>query len=60
MKTFHIGGIHPKENKLSKGKKIEIAPLPQVVTIPMAQHIGKPANPIVAVGDTVKVGTKIG
>lgn len=60
MKTFKIGGVHPKENKLSKGKKIELAPIPEFVTIPMAQHIGKPANPIVAVGDEVKVGTKIG
>ena len=26
----------------------------------MSQHLGAPANPIVAVGDTVKVGQKIG
>ncbi|MCQ2960260.1 MAG: electron transport complex subunit RsxC [Bacteroidales bacterium] len=60
MKTFKIGGIHPKENKLSAGKKIEPTPIPEMVYIPMSQHIGAPAKPIVAVGDTVKAGTKIG
>lgn len=60
MKTFTIGGVHPKENKLSKGKKIEFVPLPETIVIPLAQHIGAPANPLVAVGDTIKVGTKIG
>ena len=33
---------------------------PKTVTIPMAQHIGAPATPVVAVGDTVFVGTLIG
>ena len=30
------------------------------VVISMSQHLGAPANPIVEVGDTVKVGQKIG
>ena len=34
--------------------------VPQTVTIPMAMHIGRPATPIVKVGDPVQVGTKIG
>lgn len=33
---------------------------PKTVTIPMSQHIGAPANPVCAVGDTVYVGTLIG
>ena len=33
---------------------------PQSVTIPMSMHIGAPATLIAKVGDTVKVGTKIG
>lgn len=33
---------------------------PKTVKIPMAQHIGAPATPIVKVGDTVYVGTVIG
>ena len=43
MKTFPIGGVHPSENKLSGAKPIEVLPLPDVVTIPLAQHIGAPA-----------------
>ena len=60
MKTFNIGGVHPKENKLSQGQKITEAPIPEYVSIPMSQHIGAPTNPIIAIGDKVKVGTKIG
>ncbi len=33
---------------------------PQLVYIPMSQHIGAPAKPIVNVGDPVSVGTLIG
>jgi len=33
---------------------------PASVTLPMAMHIGRPAIPTVKVGDTVKVGTRIG
>ena len=33
---------------------------PQTVTIPMSMHIGAPATPTVKIGDTVKIGTKIG
>ena len=36
-----------------------IMPPPQVVRIPMQQHIGAPAKPIVAKGDKVFVGTLI-
>lgn len=35
-------------------------PVPEVVTISMAQHIGAPCNPLVSVGDRVLVGQKIG
>ena len=35
-------------------------PVPEVVTISMAQHIGAPCEPLVAVGDRVLVGQKIG
>ena len=60
MKTFPIGGVHPSDNKKwSKSKAIEFMELPDVVNIPLAQHIGAPATPIVAKGDTVKVGQKI-
>ncbi|HGE72117.1 TPA: electron transport complex subunit RsxC [Candidatus Poribacteria bacterium] len=59
IKEFH-GGIHPKDEKLSAKKKIENAELPAKVIIPLHQHIGTPARPIVEVGEEVKKGQKIG
>ena len=59
MKTFPIGGVHPSENKLSCAKPIEVLPLPDVVTIPLAQHIGAPAVAKVAKGDRVLTGQLI-
>lgn len=60
LKTFRIGGIHPKENKFSAGQKIQLIAIPEQVTIPLAQHIGAPCQPVVKKGDKVKVGTLIG
>ncbi|MDD2931742.1 MAG: electron transport complex subunit RsxC, partial [Fermentimonas sp.] len=60
LKTFRIGGIHPKENKISAGKSIQNIEIPEQVIIPLSQHIGAPCQPIVKKGDKVKVGTKIG
>ncbi|MBO7236269.1 MAG: electron transport complex subunit RsxC [Alistipes sp.] len=57
MRTFPIGGIHPSDNKKwSKDKAIEAMALPDEVAIPMIQHIGAPATPIVAKGDKVLTG----
>ncbi len=53
--------IHPPDYKeLTRYKKIEIAKSPTVATIPLSQHTGAPAEPIVKVGDLVKVGQRIG
>jgi Na+-translocating ferredoxin:NAD+ oxidoreductase subunit C len=60
MKTFRIGGIHPAENKFSAGKKIQTAPLPKMVAIPLAHYIGTPSEAVVKKGDIVKVGQLIG
>lgn len=59
LKTFSIGGIHPEENKLSAQSAIQELPIPQIATIPIAQHIGAPAKAIVKKGDVVKVGQVI-
>ncbi|MBN2776447.1 MAG: electron transport complex subunit RsxC [Bacteroidales bacterium] len=59
LKTFPKGGVHPKENKFSAGKPIETIELPKQVSIPIAQHIGAPAQPVVNKGDVVKVGQLI-
>ena len=58
--TFR-GGVHPYEGKdLSKDLPIkEVMPKGDMV-FPMSQHIGAPATPIVAKGDKVLVGQKIG
>ncbi len=57
--TFSIGGIHPNDSKLTRDCRIETLPLPEVVYVSMAQHLGAPATPIVAVGDKVKTGQVI-
>ena len=59
MKTFKLGGVHPPENKLSAHAPIEEIALPEVVVIPLSQHLGAPASPVVAKGDTVKAGQLI-
>jgi len=59
LKTFPVGGVHPPENKFSAGKKIQAIELPKQVSIPVAQHIGSPAEPVVDKGDIVKVGQLI-
>ena len=54
------GGVHPYEGKeLAKDQPIkEVRPGKELV-FPVSQHIGAPANPIVAVGDTVLRGQMI-
>ena len=59
LKTFK-GGVHPYDGKeLSKDKPIvDYKPQGELV-FPLSQHIGAPATPVVAVGDTVLRGQKI-
>jgi len=54
------GGVHVEEHKNTCKIQTERMPAPPVVTIPMAQHIGKPATPVVKKGDTVLRGQLIG
>jgi electron transport complex protein RnfC len=56
LKTFPLGGVHPPENKLTASTPIEYVPVPSSVIIPLSQHIGSPANPLINKGDTVKTG----
>ena len=53
-------GLHLHYNKISAGEKIKEAKLPQQVIIPLHQHTGAPAEPIVDRKDEVKAGQKIG
>ena len=58
--TF-FGGIHPKENKkYACDKPVQDFPEPDLLVIPMSQHIGAPCKPLVKKGDAVTVGQKIG
>lgn len=59
MKTFPRGGIHPSDQKLSRARAVEPLALPDVVTIPLSQHIGAPAAAKVAKGDKVLAGQLI-
>ena len=54
------GGIHPYDGKeLSKDKPIRMILPKGDLVYPLSQHIGAPATPVVAVGDTVLKGQKI-
>jgi Na+-translocating ferredoxin:NAD+ oxidoreductase subunit C len=57
--TFSRGGIHPPENKISAGKKIESPGLPDTVIIPVSQHLGAPSKVLVNRGDMVQTGQVI-
>ena len=59
-KLTFVGGIHPYDGKdLSKNKPIrDIAPGAELV-YPLSQHIGAPAEAVVAKGDRVLTGQKI-
>jgi len=56
-----FGGIHPKENKwYACERHVQVFPAPDIVVIPMSQHIGAPCIPLVKKGEHVTVGQKIG
>ena len=55
------GGVHPTYNKqLAVTKAIADMPLPPLLRVSMSQHLGAPAQPTVAKGDTVLRGQVIG
>ncbi len=56
----HLHSIDAGHYKNTAGCETEVMPIPDVVKISMSQHIGAPCKPLVAKGDTVKVGQLIG
>ncbi|HAL85560.1 MAG TPA: electron transport complex subunit RsxC, partial [Deferribacteraceae bacterium] len=57
------GGVHPDYNKgATSGKPIEVMPVKEgaLYGVPLAQHIGAPAKPLVAKNQEVKAGELIG
>jgi len=61
MAFSFFGGVHPEENKwYAKDQALEDFPEPDILVVPMSQHIGAPCLPLVKKGDPVTVGQKIG
>lgn len=58
--TKSLRGIFVKHLKNTAEEKTISMPVPSTVTIPMSMHIGAPCEPLVKMGDLVKVGQKIG
>ena len=53
------GGVHLDHKKNTAECETVVLPTPKTVYIPLSQHIGAPASPIVKKGDSVFVGTVI-
>lgn len=52
--------IHPPDfKKITSNKRIEPAPLPKRIILPLSQHTGAPSEPIVKPWDLVKTGSLI-
>ncbi len=55
------GGIHPKYHKeLARDRELETPTMPVLLKVSMSQHLGAPAQPTVAKGNTVLRGQRIG
>ncbi len=61
MKLFPVrGGIHPDYRKGETSEKpIVSLPMPATLYVPLQQHIGVSAEPLVAAGDRVLKGQRI-
>jgi electron transport complex protein RnfC len=53
-----VGGVHAEENKAITASQLinTQLPLPEKLYIPLQQHVGKPAEPLIRVGDKVLKG----
>jgi len=54
-----MGGVHPPENKFAEHNAIERLDPPETVSIPLSQHLGAPAKPVIKKGDKVLTGQLI-
>lgn len=61
MKLFRLrGGVHPESKKeLAADRAIRVLPMPERLFVPLLQHVGAPAQPLVQVGDRVLKGQLI-
>lgn len=58
IKSFRFrGGVHPESHKQStSARPSELLPLPRRLYLPVQQHVGTPAEPVVRAGDYVRKG----
>lgn len=59
LRPRKIGTHIPKEKNTEDDETVTM-PVPSKIILPMSQHIGNPAKPVVKEGDFVRVGTLIG
>ena len=57
--SFHGGLVLDGHKAMSMQTPIQIAPVPKLIVLPLRQHIGEPAYPIVDVGDDVLKGQMV-
>jgi len=54
-------GVHPPDLKdLTSGEAIRRMPFPDMIVLPLKQHAGAPARPLVKKGDRVQRGDRVG
>lgn len=53
MRGRFRGGVHPSESKYTSSEAVQDLELSELYRVSLAQHIGAPAEPVVAVGDRV-------
>ena len=56
----HLPSVHVPHHKNTSQSETVTMPVPDEVSISMSQNIGAPCTPLVAAGDYVKVGQRIG
>ena len=60
MSYLFYGGIHPESFKnLTSDGALKRVHIPKKVVLPLSQHTGGPAEPIIKIGDNVTVGQLI-
>lgn len=61
MKLFHFkGGVHPQQHKYATADSaIRCLPIPELLRIPLQQHIGVPAAAQVKIGEKVLKGKQL-
>jgi len=62
--TFDLGKLHgglrlPGEKELSTAGDLVVAPVPKQLVLPITQHVGSPATPVVGIGERVLKGQLI-